>query len=146
MGLGQSLLHRFEAGGFKAIGLVRSIPQQLIDLDLRQVDMTDVDNTTAIINQAIVEYGTPQVVIHNTAELIIKPFAQTQLSDFDRCWQSMVKSSIVLAQLVMTPMVQNGSGTFIVSGATASLRGGSNFSAFALAKFALRGLTQSLAR
>ncbi|WP_205214829.1 SDR family NAD(P)-dependent oxidoreductase [Altererythrobacter sp. ZODW24] len=40
----------------------------------------------------------------------------------------------------------SGGGTFIVSGATASLRGGARFSAFASAKFALRGLTQSLAR
>jgi NAD(P)-dependent dehydrogenase (short-subunit alcohol dehydrogenase family) len=43
-------------------------------------------------------------------------------------------------------MVDAGGGTFIVSGATASLRGGAKFSAFASAKFALRGLTQSLAR
>jgi NAD(P)-dependent dehydrogenase (short-subunit alcohol dehydrogenase family) len=43
-------------------------------------------------------------------------------------------------------MVRAGGGTFIVSGATASLRSGAKFSAFASAKFALRGLTQSLAR
>ncbi len=43
-------------------------------------------------------------------------------------------------------MAQSGGGVLIVSGATASLRGGVRFSAFASAKFALRGLTQSLAR
>ena len=43
-------------------------------------------------------------------------------------------------------MADAGGGTFIVSGATASIRGGAKFSAFASAKFALRGLTQSLAR
>ena len=88
----------------------------------------------------------PTVVVHNTAELVIKSFADTTLDDFDRCWQSMVKAAVVLAQSVMAPMVQNGGGAFIVSGATASLRGGAKFSAFSSAKFALRGLTQSLAR
>ena len=37
-------------------------------------------------------------------------------------------------------------GTIILTGATAGLRGAANFSAFASAKFALRGLAQSLAR
>lgn len=43
-------------------------------------------------------------------------------------------------------MVRAGGGTFIVSGANASLRGGAKFAAFASAKYALRSLTQSLAR
>ncbi|WP_255509682.1 SDR family NAD(P)-dependent oxidoreductase [Oceaniovalibus sp. ACAM 378] len=60
------------------------------------------------------ESGPPKVVIHNTAELVIAPFAETRLHDYRRTWGSMVQSA--------------------------------KFSAFASAKFALRGLTQSLAR
>jgi NAD(P)-dependent dehydrogenase (short-subunit alcohol dehydrogenase family) len=37
-------------------------------------------------------------------------------------------------------------GTIILSGATAARRGGANFAAFASAKFALRGLAQSMSR
>jgi len=58
----------------------------------------------------------------------------------------MVQTAVLLAQSVLQPMIDAGGGTFIVSGATASLRGGAQFSAFASAKFALRGLAQSLAR
>ena len=43
-------------------------------------------------------------------------------------------------------MAARRQGTVIFSGATAGLRGGANFSAFASAKFALRGLAQALAR
>jgi len=50
------------------------------------------------------------------------------------------------ARLVLPGMLQRGSGTVLFSGATASLRGGAGFAAFASAKFALRGLAQSLAR
>ena len=49
-------------------------------------------------------------------------------------------------QRVLPNMLLNKSGTILVSGATASIKAGAGFSAFASAKFALRGLTQSLAR
>ena len=68
------------------------------------------------------------------------------MEDYQRTWRSMVQSGVLLAQVTLKPMVRAGGGSFIVSGATASLRGGARFSAFASAKFALRGLTQSLAR
>ena len=43
-------------------------------------------------------------------------------------------------------MVEAGRGTILVTGATASLRGGVNFAAFAPAKAAQRSLAQSMAR
>ena len=43
-------------------------------------------------------------------------------------------------------MIKNKKGTILFTGATASLRGSANFSAFAASKFALRALGQSMAR
>jgi NAD(P)-dependent dehydrogenase (short-subunit alcohol dehydrogenase family) len=43
-------------------------------------------------------------------------------------------------------MIKNGKGTILFTGATASIRGAANFAAFAAAKFALRALSQSMAR
>ncbi|MEO0836272.1 MAG: SDR family NAD(P)-dependent oxidoreductase, partial [Cyanobacteria bacterium J06642_3] len=145
-GLGQTLLRRFKDGGYKAIGLLRTLPQDIKDLELCHMDMTNTQQASSLINDLISTHGVPKIVIHNTAELVIQPFAQTTLEDFERCWQSMVQSAITLAQNTVQPMVRSGGGTFIVSGATASLRGSPKFAAFASAKFALRGLTQSLAR
>jgi len=144
-GLGQSLLARFADGGFIPVGLGRTRP----DTPVGQFYAVDLANEIAVpetIAKIIAEYGPPKVVIHNTSELVIAPFAQTQLDDYRRTWGSMVQSAILVAQSTMQPMVRAGGGTFIVSGATASLRGGAKFSAFASAKFALRGFTQSLAR
>lgn len=58
----------------------------------------------------------------------------------------MVVSAFNVMSAVLPLMVEKGRGSIIGSGATASLKGGAKFSAFASAKFALRGLTQSLAR
>ena len=145
-GLGQSLLRRFDAGGYNVVGLVQTMPKNNDGLDLRRINMTDAERASSLINDLIATYGAPKVVIHNTAQLVIQPFLQTTLDDLEGCWQSMVQSAFILAQSVVEPMIKNGGGVFVVSGATASLRGSARFSAFASAKFALRGLTQSLAR
>jgi len=145
-GLGHALLRRFEAGGMKAVGLVRTMPQTTGDLDLRLCDLSQADQAGHMIAALIQEFGPPKIVVHNTAQLVIQPFLETTREEFEQCWRSMVLTAIVLGQSVLQPMVRGGGGSFIVSGATASLRGGAKFGAFASAKFALRGLTQSLAR
>lgn len=144
-GLGQSLLARFEQEGFTPVGLGRTRPDAPVG-QFHTVDLAAEVAVPAVITEIIAEFGPPKVVIHNTSELVIAPFAQTQLEVYRRTWASMVQSAILVAQSTMQPMVRAGGGTFIVSGATASLRGGAKFSAFASAKFALRGFTQSLAR
>ncbi len=144
-GLGQSLLANFEANGMSVVGLGRTRPDRRFGT-FHEVDLTDAAASAEVIANVIAAHGPPKIVVHNTAELVIAPFTETTLDDYQRVWASMVQSLVVLAQGVMQPMVDTGGGALIVSGATASLRGGARFSAFASAKFALRGLTQSLAR
>lgn len=144
-GLGQALLARFRSGGLHAVGLGRTVPDTTVG-EFVKVDLSDPDAARNCLSEVIGKNGAPEIVVHNTAELVISPFAETDLADFQRVWTSTVQSAVLLAQAVLEPMVENGGGSFIVSGATASLRGGPRFAAFASAKFALRGLTQSLAR
>lgn len=144
-GLGQALLKRFEAGGFSPVGIGRSRPESPIG-EFHVLDLSDEASMRTTIAQIIADHGVPTVVIHNAAELVICPFEDGHLSDYQRTWASMVQSCVLLGQSTLQPVVRAGGGVFIVSGATASLRGGARFSAFASAKFALRGLTQSLAR
>ncbi|MEM9057155.1 MAG: SDR family NAD(P)-dependent oxidoreductase [Pseudomonadota bacterium] len=144
-GLGQAVLSRFEAGGYTPVGLGRSEPPSRIGA-FHTVDLADATAAPEVLADVMAAHGAPKLVVHNTAELVIAPFTDTHLSDYQRSWQSMVQSAVLLAQATLQPMVRAGGGAFIVSGATASLRGGVRFSAFASAKFALRGLTQALAR
>ena len=146
-GLGCALLERFSAGGYDALGLCRTLPEQSPqNCTLVAVDLADAAAVRAAVDDAIARHGPPRIVIHNTAELIIAPFLELGDLDFEKCWTSTVLAAVHLAQAVLPAMTAEGAGTFIVSGATASLRGGAKFAAFASAKFALRGLTQSLAR
>ena len=145
-GLGQALLQRFALGGYLAIGLARSLHSAPEGTQIHQLDLADPQAASSRLAQLIADHGTPAVVVHNAAHLSISPFLQTSDETFEALWRNMVLSAFNLAQAVMPNMTKAGKGAFLVSGATASLRGGANFSAFASAKFALRGLTQSLAR
>lgn len=144
-GLGQALLDRFQAGGYRAVGLSRSAAASGPH-ESQELDLGDRAQVQAVIAGLIDRHGVPQVVIHNAARLLISPFAETSHIEFEECWRSGVLSAFNLAQAVLPAMAETAGSAFLVSGATASQRGGAGFAAFASAKFALRGLTQSLAR
>ena len=144
-GLGQSLLARFEQGGYAVAGIGRTAPANPIG-EFHTFDLSDENAVRTRIAQIIEAHGVPKIIVHNTAELVIAPFGETSLNDFSRTWTSMVQTAFLLGQATLGAMANEGRGTFIVSGATASLRGGAKFAAFASAKFALRGLAQSMAR
>lgn len=143
-GLGASLMQKFSDAGYDPVGINRSKLSGAVDV--LQADLSSMKETQAAVEAAIEKYGLPKIVIHNTAQLTIKPFLEMDEDEFEQIWRNMVLSAHNLARASMVPMIRGGGGSFIVSGATASLRGGNKFSAFASAKFALRGLTQSLAR
>jgi NAD(P)-dependent dehydrogenase (short-subunit alcohol dehydrogenase family) len=144
-GLGHALLRRFNEGGYTAVGLARS-PVHGGPFDIQQVDLSNAGEVNTALAALIDAHGPPKIVVHNPAQLVIAPLTETSQADFEACWRSMALSAFLLSQAVLPPMVEAGGGAVIVSGATASLRGGARFVAFTSAKFALRGLTQSLAR
>jgi len=85
-------------------------------------------------------------LIHNAQQLMIRSFAETSAGDFEQVWRNSCLGATIAAQAVLPHMAARKAGTVIFTGATAGLRGGANFAAFASAKFALRGLAQALAR
>lgn len=149
-GLGAALAQRFVAHDYRVVGLSRTgmttaavAGDQVIH---RQVDVAD----AAAFGHAWAEirnlYGAPAAVIHNAAEFIVGPFSEQTPARFEQAWRSMVLSAVIVAQATFPAMIAAGGGSFLISGATASVRGGAGFAPFASAKFALRGLAQSWAR
>lgn len=146
-GLGISLMEKFSREGYQVSGVNRSDPAPANSgLNIITVDLSDTDQTKRYLTDLIEKHGIPDVVVHNPAYLTISSLVETSTSDFEQSWRIMVLSAFNVMTLVLPEMAKQKSGTIIVSGATASLRGSANFSAFASAKFALRGLTQSMAR
>ena len=152
-GLGVEIATAFARAGHDVIGLSRT---GRCSAQIRQsverhggaythlaCDLTEAGDTAAAIAPHAARVD---VLIHNAHMLLISPFEQTTTSEFEQVWRVACLGAMVSAQSVIPHMVARGRGAVIFTGATAGTRGGANFSAFASAKFALRGLSQSLAR
>ncbi len=143
-GLGEALCHTFDGAGYQVVGVNRT--NHSSGFENRVLDLNDANATTEVMQDLIRDFGAPAVVVHNPAQLSIKGFLETSSDEYLACWQAMSQSLFTVMQAVLPSMLAEKKGCLLVSGATASIRGGNKFSAFASAKFALRGLTQSLAR
>ena len=145
-GLGSGIANFFAAKGYKVIGLNRSgnsqVGKEIIQL---KVDLSKQQQVVEAIENITESHGVPDVFIHTAAELLIAPFEKTSAAQFEQCWRSGTMSAFLLSKELFPKMADKG-GVAIFTGATASIRGGKQFSAFSAAKFALRGLVQSLAR
>jgi len=146
-GLGASVAKAFAADGYDVLGLSRreapaGVPDGGSYVHLR-CDLTDPAQVTATVAPHAERIA---VLVHNAHALLIKPFADTMLDEFERVWRVACFGAVAAARAVLPAMIARGRGTVIFSGATASRRGAAKFAAFASAKFALRGLAQSLAR
>lgn len=147
--LAQALAERFMAGGYTVIGLSRTgqaLRPASSGFTAMCCDLTDAAQVRQTFDDISARFGRPSVVIHSVGGLLRAPFLQIEAADFERVWRSMVLSAMLVAQAALKNMPQHANSALLFSGATASLRGGANFAAFASAKFALRGLAQSLAR
>ncbi len=146
-GLGETLCQTFVEAGYAVVGINRSQNDTVIPgCDMLQADLSDSEQAKSVLQSVLDKYGAPEVVVHNTAQLVIKPFLETTEEDYMQSLQSTSQTLFAAMQALLPSMAAAGKGAVIVSGATASIRGGAKFSAFASAKFALRGLTQALAR
>ena len=152
-GLGAEIAETFAQAGHDVIGLSRGMkPTEHLTRRVEQAggsythlacDITRAADATAAIKP---HADRIDVLIHNPHLLTIKPFEQTTTEEFEQAWRVACLGAVISAQAVVPHMAARQQGTIIFTGATAGLRGAANFSAFASAKFALRGLAQSLAR
>jgi NAD(P)-dependent dehydrogenase (short-subunit alcohol dehydrogenase family) len=145
--LGSALCMEFHAAGYEVVGLRRAVPgQPTAGARVVACNLGDPYETSRAVQDEVKQHGYLDVVICNAAHLTIAPFADLSLEDFETSWRVCVGSTLGTAAAVLPSMSARGRGAFLITGATASTRGTARFSAFAAAKFALRGLAQSLAR
>lgn len=92
------------------------------------------------------DVGPLEVVIFNIGANVQFSITETSERVYRKVWEMAALSGFLTGREAAKAMLPRGRGTIIFTGATASLRGGSGFCAFAGAKFALRALAQSMAR
>ena len=92
------------------------------------------------------EQGAPDVVIYNASARSRGPFVQLVPAEVQRALQVTAFGAFLVAQQSAVRMLPKAHGAILFTGASASVKGYAQSAPFAMGKFALRGLAQSLAR
>ena len=92
------------------------------------------------------EVGPIEVCIFNVGGNVKFSLEDTTTRVFYKVWEMGCFSGFLTGREAVRYMKPRGRGTILFTGATASVRGSSGFSAFSGAKFGLRSLAQSMAR
>ena len=92
------------------------------------------------------EVGPIEVCVFNVGGNVRFPIRELTVRVYTKVWEMAALAGFLVGREVAKAMVPRGRGTILFTGATASLRGGKGYAAFAGAKHALRALAQSMAR
>lgn len=109
-------------------------------------DARDEAATVALVQQIERDIAPIEVAVFNIGANVRFAVTETTERVYRKVWEMGALAGFLMGREAARVMAPRGRGTILFTGATASLRGGAGFSAFAGAKFALRALAQSLAR
>ena len=110
-------------------------------VDARQE--AEVQNLFARVEDSV---GPIEVCLFNAGSNVRKPLLETTGTLFLKAWELACFAGFLVGREAAGHMLKRGHGTMLFTGATASVRGGSGFSAFSSAKFGLRAVAQAMAR
>lgn len=109
-------------------------------------DARQEDEMVALVERIEREIAPIGVAVFNIGANVRFPVVETTARVYQKVWEMGCFAGFLMGREVAKVMLPRGRGTIIFTGATASLRGGKGFAAFAGAKHGLRALAQSLAR
>ena len=89
---------------------------------------------------------TPDVVVYNASYRTRGPFVELDPAEVEKALAITAYGAFLVAQQAARRMLPNKRGAILFTGASASVKGYAQSAPFALGKFALRGLAQSMAR
>lgn len=150
-GLSASLARLFTRKGLQ-VALASRTPDRLARLAEETAavtfacDATEPEEVGGLFEAVVATIGEPDIVVYNASGRARGPVTDLDPAEVARAIAVSGYGGFLVAQQAARLMVPRGSGTILLTGASASVKGYPNSSSFAMGKFALRGLAQSLAR
>lgn len=152
-GLGAAAARRFAAAGMTSVLVSRSadrldsLAAGIEGAVAYPCDATDEAAVEKLFDDVESEHGPVEVLIYNPGGGFGRtPVVEQTAERFRTVWEFTAFGGFLCSRAAAQRMTTRGHGTILITGATASLRGGKGFAAFASGKFALRALAQSMAR
>ncbi len=151
-GLSASLARLFRLKGMKVALAARNIEKledikKELKVELFKCDSSDIESVRNLFQETDKTIGTPNLVIYNASSRPSKnSVAELKPQEVQQAINVTCFGAFLVAQQAAKRMLERKSGSIFFTGATAGVKGFANSSAFAMGKFGLRGLAQSLAR
>jgi NAD(P)-dependent dehydrogenase (short-subunit alcohol dehydrogenase family) len=150
-GISASLARQLAGLGVKVVLAARNI--QKLDALIRDTgavalvtDTSDPASVAALFEQTRQRIGAPEIVVYNAAARAQGPLAELDAGTVLRALAVTAFGAFLVVQQAAKSMLPHARGAILLTGATASVKGFAHSAAFAMGKFALRGLAQSAAR
>jgi NAD(P)-dependent dehydrogenase (short-subunit alcohol dehydrogenase family) len=109
-------------------------------------DATLPESVSTAYGRIVEQLGVPDVLVYNGGRRPFGTIVQTTPEVFEETWRVHAFGAFLWSRAVATDMLLRGSGTILITGATAGIKPGASSAAFGPAKFAVRGLAQVMAR
>jgi NAD(P)-dependent dehydrogenase (short-subunit alcohol dehydrogenase family) len=109
-------------------------------------DVAQPKQVMALFSGIAREWGVPDLVVFNAGYRTRGPFLDLDPVEVQKTLTISAYGGFLIAQAAASLMVPRGKGSIFFTGASASVKGYAQSAPFAMAKFALRGLAQSMAR
>ena len=153
--IGAEIAKKFAAEGFsifagrrngdKLAPLVKDVEAAGGEIHARSLDARKEEEIVSFLDDAD-KHAPLEVCIFNIGANVNFPILDTTERVFRKVWEMACYSGFLTGREAARLMLPRGGGKIFFTGATASLRGGSGFAAFASAKFGLRAVAQAMAR
>jgi len=150
-GLSAALARLFAQEGFR-VGLaarnVDKLAPLAADLGGRAYasDASRPAEVARLFDAFVKDLGIPAIVVYNASRRVRGAVVDLDPAEVEKAILTTCFGGFLVAQAAARLMLARGSGTILLTGASASVKGYANSSSFAMGKFGLRGLAQSLAR
>jgi NAD(P)-dependent dehydrogenase (short-subunit alcohol dehydrogenase family) len=146
-GLSGSLARLLRKEGLQVALAARNV-EKLAEFDALKLrcDATDRGQVEAAFAAVERKWAVPDLVVYNASYRVRGPFTELDPREVEKTLTVSAYAGFLVAQAAARRMLNRGSGAIFFTGASASVKGYANSAPFAMGKFALRGLAQSMAR
>ena len=150
-GLSASLAQLCASKGMKVVLAARDIEKlqnlkKKIGADTIKCDTTNIKSVTTLFKKTDKIIGAPNLVIYNPSKSLGGSIVDLDPKKAHEAIDITCYGGFLVAQQAAKRMLKKKRGSIFFTGATASIKGFPESSVFAMGKFGLRGLAQSLAR
>ena len=150
-GLSASLARLFARNGLK-VALAARTADKLKPLaaetgaSVHACNAANPAEVAALFEAVEARHGAPDVVVYNASNRVRGPLIDLPPEDVRKAIEISAFGAFLVSQQAVRRMLPNKHGAVLLSGATAGVKGFALSATFAMGKFALRGLAQSMAR